>query len=50
MSHGLQGAGPWYCAKHFWGGGEVVKPAVTLAHRVARERFRVEDDDGWETL
>ena len=48
MSHGLQGAGPWYCAKHFWGGGEVVKPAVTLAHRVARERFRVEDDDGWE--
>lgn len=51
MSHGLLGFGPWYCAKHFWGGGAPAqKPAVTLADRVARERQRLEDDDGWETL
>ena len=50
MSHGLQGAGPWYCAAHFWGGAPAVKPAVTLADRVARERQRLEDDDEWERL
>ena len=55
MSHGLQGAGPWYCGTHFWSDGKRpdagFKPAATLAASVAQARQRpVDDEDDWGQL
>lgn len=40
MSHGLQGAGPWYCRRHFFGTESAPRPVASLADLLAQERQR----------